>query len=246
MHNLLVMYKLDLRRLLVNKVNTFYGIFFPILLTVILSFLFKDSYGNGLSSLDYYGITIVIYSMFTSGMTAARTFMEGDVRKANMRIAYSPGGISTIFLSKIASCFTFSYVCHVTVTAVLCLFFGVHISETGYVLIIYALTEFAAVTFGIMCCCAFKSADMADQILNIFVNLFAFMGGLVVPLDGYGKAARVISNLSPAKWVLVRTLSIIYDHSMGGYLQLIVGLVIVIGLELFICKNTFREEDCLC
>ena len=238
MQNFLVMYRLDMKRLLANKVNTFYGIVFPILLTAILSFMFKDSYGNGITSFDYYGITIVIYSMFTSGMTAARTFMEGEAKRANMRIAYSPGGVSVIFLSKIFACFSFSYVCHVIVTGILCLFFGVHMAGVGYVLILYALTEFVAV--------AFKSADMADQILSIFVNLFAIMGGLVVPLDGFGKVARMISNLSPAKWVLVKTLSIIYDSDLQGFVA-IIGVLFVIGLvEVVICKLTFHEEDCLC
>ena len=89
----------------------FYGTAFPILLVVILGFLGKDRYGKEVTSYDYYGITLMIYSIFMSGMTSANAFMEITIRKPNMRIIYAPGNSNVIYISKIVSSFIFCFAC---------------------------------------------------------------------------------------------------------------------------------------
>lgn len=90
MRNLYLISKEDLKNLIKNPMWLFYATLFPILLVVILGFLGKESYGKEVTSFDYYGITLTIYAIFTSGMTSANAFMEITIRKPNMRIIYAP------------------------------------------------------------------------------------------------------------------------------------------------------------
>lgn len=246
MRNLWLVTKEDLLNLLKNPMWIFYGTLFPILLVVILGFLCKDGYGRDITSYDFYGITLMIYAVLTSGMTSANAFMELRIRKPNMRIIYAPGSVRVIYLSKIISSFLFAVICHTFDFVLLQLVFHIHIAALPQIVLLYLLTEFFSNALGVMFCCIFKTEAMSNQILSIFINLFAIFGGLMFPMDGYGKAVRAISYLSPAKWIAKASFDMIYDRDYGWFLPVVIGMAAASLAVLIICAKTFRKEDCIC
>ncbi len=246
MRNLWLISKEDLKNLFKNPMWIFYGTLFPILLIVILGFLNKDSYGNGVTSYDFYGITLMIYAVTSSGMTSANAFMEERIRKANMRIIYAPGNARDIYMSKIFSTFVFSLICHVFDMILLFTIFHIHIAAIPELLILLVLGELFFNALGVMFCCIFKTEAMANQILSIFINLFAIFGGLMFPMDGYGKAVRTISYISPAKWIAKAAFGMIYDYDFTWFTPVVIGMGISILIVFVICNKTFRKEDCIC
>jgi ABC-2 type transport system permease protein len=246
MRNLYLVSKEDFKNLLKNPMWLFYATLFPILLVVILGFLMKDNYGSDVTSYDYYGITLMIYSILMSGMTSANAFMEVTIRKPNMRIIYAPGNPNVIYLSKIVSSFVFCGVCHLFDLLVICMLFQIRIQPIAYILPLLVLLELFSVSLGVMCCCIFKTEAMANQILSMVINLLAIFGGLMFPMDGYGKVIRTISHLSPAKWMVQTSFSVIYDNDFSRFVPTIIGLILATVAVFGICKITFRKEDCVC
>lgn len=246
MRNLFLISKEDFINLLKNPMWIFYATLFPILLVVILGFLSKDSYGSQISSYDYYGITLMLYAVLSSGMTSANAFMEERIKKPNMRIIYAPGFNKTIFLSKILASFIFASIFHLLDMVILFLVFHIHISAIPQIIVLFLLMELLSVTLGIMLCCIFKTETMSNQILSIIINIMSILGGLLFSLDGYGKAIRSISAISPAKWLSNSIFQMIYDHNFTSFAPTVFSLIGVIIVMLTICTITFRKEDCIC
>lgn len=246
MRNLWLITREDLKNLFKNPMWVFYGTLFPVLLVIILGFLNKDSYGKEVTSYDFYGITLMIYAVLSSGMTSANAFMEERIRKANMRIIYAPGSIRDIYLSKIISSFLFALTCHVFDMLLLIALFHIHMAAIPELLILLVFGELFFNGLGVMFCCIFKTEAMANQILNIFVNLFAVFGGLMFPMDGYGKTVRAVSYFSPAKWIAKAAFGMIYDSDYSWFTPVVFGLGVSVLAVILICEKTFRKEDCIC
>ncbi|NYC92382.1 hypothetical protein [Clostridium acetobutylicum] len=73
---------------------------FALLLIGIFGFITKNSYGNTVTSYDYYGITMIVYFIFMIPLTTSNTFMEKKIKPGNVRLVYSPTHTSIIFFIK--------------------------------------------------------------------------------------------------------------------------------------------------
>ena len=246
MRKLFIITKEDFMNLVKNPMWVFYVTLFPILLVAILGFMTKDSYGSGFTSYNYYGITLMIYSILMGGMTSANAFMEERIKKPNMRIIYSPGSISYIYLSKILATLVFSAVFHLIDMLILCTLYNIKINHVLDIVILLGLTELFSVTLGVMLCCIFKKEAITNQLQSILVNIMAIFGGLMFSLDGLGTTVKTISSMSPAKWLTNTIFQIIYDNNMEGFLPTVFLLSSVIVIMIMVCKLTFRKEDCIC
>ena len=69
---------------------------FPFLFTTILGILTEGLYGTSVSSYDYYGVTMLVFSSLYAGTYSANSFLEERIKQPNLRIAYSP--ISSLFI----------------------------------------------------------------------------------------------------------------------------------------------------
>lgn len=246
MRNLWLIAKADFKNLITNPMWVFYATAFPLLLVMIIGYLTKGAYGNGFSSYDYYGVTLIIYSALSSGMTAANAFMEERIKKPNMRIIYAPGNVKSLFLAKIGASFVFSFLTHIVDFAILSLVFGIEVKGVGQLLVLLGLTELFSVTLGITMCCVIKQESMTNQLQSIIINLLAVLGGVLFSLDGFGGTVRKISMISPVKWIVNAAFQIIYDrdsHLLLPAAGFLAGCIIIMTA---VCCFTFRKEDCIC
>lgn len=246
MRSLRIIVKEDFLNLIKNPMWIFYSTVFPLCMIAILGFLTKDMYGKEITSYDYYGVTMMIYTALMSGMTAANAFMEERIKKPNMRIIFAPGNIANIYLSKIIASFFFMMIMSLFDVIVLVFFFHLRLASDWILLLLYAELTLFSVTLGIMLCCILKKETVTNQVQSMIINLLAIFGGLMFSLDRYGHALQIISLFSPVKWVVNTAFQVIYDANTSFVLPVSLILCGLIGLMLFVCTKTFHQEDCIC
>ena len=237
-------FKRDFKNILFNPMLAFYVTIFPIALVLILGYLNSGTYGNKVTSYDYYGISILVYSAFSASCNAANNFMEARIKASNMRIMFSPVKTSYIYFSKIIATFSFSAICLFMVSLVLKALLNVNFgSKFIYVFILFALLSLSSASVGVLFCCIFKSEELANKILSIINNTLAFLGGSFIPVDGFGKTIRAICDVSPVTWIQKGIFKMIYDGNMDAFLPMVIILLAVFAVTLILCKITFKTED---
>ncbi len=219
---------------------------FVFVLILILGFLNRDNYGNtGIDSYDYYGITIILFTILNVAMTASNSFMEKTLKSSNMRVIFSPVPRGFIYLSKIFATFLFTSACVIINICATGWLLDVNFGgeNIGYVILLLLLFDLLSSTLGVMLCCIFKSEEATNQIQSVFINIFAILGGIFFQLDGFGEFVRKLTYISPVKWMLEAVLRIIYDNDFSFFLPAISGLSVLTLIFIAICKMTFRTED---
>lgn len=240
------LYKRDLLNIITNPILVMTNTVFPFLLILVFGYLNSSYYEGGIiTSYDYYGITILIYSILNVSLTASNSFMESSLKSSNLRVMYSPVRTSFLYIAKVLATFTFTSICFLLIALVAHIW--LHVTFGGiyviYVTIIVLLFNMFSTVVGVLGCCIFKSEEITNKILTIVNNILAILGGVFFSLEGLGESIRVVSYISPVKWVVECMMKIIYDHDLS--LFGITGSVLI-GLSifaLFLCFVFFKEED---
>ena len=240
------LFKRDLVNIVLNPMLLFYNTVFPMLMILALGFLNRGNYGNtGIDSYDYYGITILLYIVLNVSTSSANSFMEKSLKTTNMRVMFTPVRLSFIYLSKIAATFVFTSACFSVMMLLANKVLGVDYGgrNAGLVLCLVLLFNLFSSAAGVMMCCIFKSEEATNKILSLVNMLLALFGGLFFQLDGLGRAAAVISRVSPVKWVLDGILRIVYDGDTASFLPISAAFILLSLAMLMLCRLTFRTED---
>lgn len=238
-------FMMDLINLFTNPMWIFYAIGFPMALILILALLTATSYGNSISSFDYYGVTIMIFAIFNVTSFSANSFMEERIKNANMRIVYSPVKPFYLHFSKVLATFVFCVITYLTMILFLHFFLAVNYGGVNFwaSLIVLILAIFFFSAFGVLVCCILKNESDTNQILSLVLTVFAVIGGVFFPIEGFGKAFSIISWISPAKWILSTCLQIIYDQDFSLFLPACLILIVLSILSIFISNKLFKGED---
>lgn len=239
------LFKRDFKNIILNPVLFFSNTIFPILLLMVMGYLTHDSYSKSFSSYDYYGITLLLYTILNVCTTASNSFMEKSIMDSNLRILYSPVRLSYIYISKLLATFFFTAICYACYTIVTKLIFNVNFGgeRAPYVFIMLLLFDLLSSAVGILFCCIFKSEETTNKILSVFINVFSILGGAFFQVDGMGKTAEQISNISPLKWINTAIFRTIYDKDTSLVLPVCAIFLIASFILLIGCKLTFKTED---
>lgn len=237
--------KQDILNLFTNRMWLFYTIGFPLLLVLTLGFLSEGAYGVTITSYDYYGVTIMIFSALNAATLAANSFLEQRIKSANMRIVYAPIKGDAIYVSKIVATMVFTTVCYSVVGILLALLFHVNFGGQNaiYLWLLMLMVQWFAICFSIMMCCILKSEEVTNTIVSNALTLLAVLGGLFFPIASFGLWMEWISNLSPVKWIVCSSFQIIYDHNFDLFLPTIALLLILSLLCLFMSNRMFKTEE---
>ena len=107
--NLLRILRQDLGNIIHNPSLIFSNTILPLILIGVMGFVTKGGFGTEpVSSFDYYGVNMMIFSVSMIAITATNAFMEERVKRGNFRIAYAPVSKQEIYLSKILSSYLLS------------------------------------------------------------------------------------------------------------------------------------------
>ncbi len=246
MRQFFIILKMDLLNLAKSFILVQYNTLFPIALILILGFLCQGDYGGGgVSSYDYYGVTMLLFTVLNVSVSSANSFMEKSIKSSNLRIVFSPVRTSFIYISKIVATFLFTSLCYIAVIIFCNLVLGVNFGGTaiGCVILLILLLDLMSSAMGVLFCCLFKSEEGASQLLSMMNNIFGVLGGLFFQIDGFGKTVSIISYISPAKWVLEGIMRVIYDNDLSFVLPISVIFLVLTAVFAFGCRLTFRTED---
>jgi ABC-2 type transport system permease protein len=236
---------IDLVNLLTNPMWIAYAVAFPVLLILILGFLTSGSYGGTITSYDYYGVALMIYSVFNASTFAANSFLEERIKNPNMRIVYSPVRLFYIHFSKVLATTVFCTAMYTIAAIFLKLTVGVNYGggNAWAVFIIMGLSIFFFSSLGVTVCCVIKNESATNTILNLIFTIAAVFGGIFFPVDGLGKAIAAASWASPAKWIFTVCLQIIYDKDFSLFLPVCAVLILLGAASVLIGNKFFRGED---
>ncbi|MBY6756706.1 ABC transporter permease [Clostridium botulinum] len=244
--NLLKVIKIDIINILKNPILVLYNTIYPLVLIGLFGFIANGNYGGeGVTSYDYYGITMIIFTVLYIALTASNTFMEKKVKKGNVRLIYSPTSKTIIFLSKIFSTFIFASVLFTIILIIEKYILGINLGGENFIYIIALLISFNLLmcSFGASMCCMFKSEEATNKFLSPINMLLALLGGLFFPVDSLGKTVEKLSYISPVKWISECIFKIIYDKDFSMFVPTI---AICIGSSLIfiiLCQITFKPEE---
>lgn len=241
-----VLFRRDLLNLFLNPAWIMFNTVFPLLLVIVLGYLTKGNYGGmGITSYDYYGVTLLLFGALSTGMTSANSFMERHIMASNLRVLYAPIRPSYVYSAKIVATWVFTAVCFAVVTAVLHFGLGVNFGgpRFGSVMTVVLLLSLLSSVVGVMACCLLRSEELANKAVSPVTQLMAVVGGLFFPLDGLSPTLARLSWFSPVKWVAEAVFRIIYDGDGSMFWPTVAVLIIGTGIAWVVCQRTFRTED---
>lgn len=239
----------DFMNILRNPVLVLANTIFPFILIVIMGFVTKNSFGaDGISSYDYYGVNMIIFSAALIAMTASNTFMEEKVKRGNIRLVYAPVSKTSIYLSKLLSIYIFSVILYSmnvwTAQTIFKLNFGGE--DLPYILLLLHVFLFFGCCFGTMFCCIFKNEEQANSIMQIPVAFFVFFGGVFFGIHRFGDTVNEISVFSPVKWVAECSFRLIYDHDFSILLPVVSILLLASVVCIAVSHVVFKPEGYVC
>lgn len=242
--NLFKISKLDFMNTVKNPILFFYNAIFPLVSIGIMGFITKGSYGSKVTSYDYYGVTMMLYTVVSIGLTTANTFMEKNIKKGNVRLIYSPTHTSCIFLSKILSTFVMGSIFYSILLILEQKVLNINLGGSNFIYVLVIIIAFTLLmcSFGALMCCIFRSEEAANKFQSPLTLLMAVFGGLFFPVDSLGKTVVKISYLSPFKWINECILRIIYSSDFSLFIPVLFSMIIGSAILMILCKITFRPE----
>lgn len=244
--NFIKIVKFDLSNLIRNPMLLILNTIFPLLLIGIMGVVTSGSFGAGnVSSFDYDGVTMMILTALLISMTASNTFMEQKVKRGNARIVYAPIPKSEIFLSKLISTYLLGTVSY-SIIIIICQFlfhFNFGGKNVFYIMLLINIVSLFSTSFGIMCCCIFKSEEAANSMIPLVILLFVLFGGIFFPVASFGKAVETISIFSPVRWITECAFKIIYDQNFNLLLPVILLLSFLSIICIIVSQITFKPEE---
>lgn len=238
--------KQDFRNLITTPVIVTVCVFYPWALLGLFGFIFSSLYGGkGVTSYDYYGVTMMLYLIITSITITPNTFMEKKLRQGNIRIAYAPVSKVSIYISKIISSYLFMEISFVINMILMNYFKFVNFGGNNfiYILVLFGAFLLFTVTFGGAVCVILKTEELTNMILGNVASIFALLSGMFFPVDSLGVVVSKISNLSPLKWILNVTFSVIYDCNFQNYNAIVLALILLSIVCLIVMHFNYKPED---
>lgn len=239
--------KMDFLNLLTNPIWIAFGTLYYLAIALVLGFLTSNSYGNRITSYDYYAIAVILFATFNAATFSANSFMEEKIKSPNMRILYSPISPFFIPLSKVIATTLFCMLTIIVDMLILHLITGAYyggIYIIPFMIIIFISTVFFSI-LGVWLCCMLKSESSANQILSTLIVLLSLLGGIFFPVDGWGKTISILTWISPIKWILNACMQIIFNHNMRLFIPTICIFIIISGVLLWSSARKFKGEDYL-
>ncbi|MGL5354354.1 MAG: ABC transporter permease [Clostridium sp.] len=242
--NIINMIKFQSKLIIKTPIIMVYYLVYPIVLTAIIGYLTSSSYGNGVTSYEYYSIGMMIFIFSGSGIAAAYNFIDNAVKPGNGRLIYAPVKGFYLYFSQIVTVTIFSALAIAFSMTIFTLFFGVNYGE-NFVLIFLAFLalSFMSSALGILLATIFNDVGPVNGVFNIIQAVLCLLGGAFMSIEALGKVPAMLSKLSPIKWLMDGLMYSIFDND-NSLLLITIVINLVLGIIfIFICAKTFKREN---
>ncbi|MCB5115548.1 ABC transporter permease [Streptococcus mutans] len=216
---------------------------FPFLIFALLGYLTTGSFSGGISSFDYYGLTIIIYFQLTMGTMISNMIMEENVKLPNIRIAYSLEDENYIYISKIIALTLANAISIGVYMLLLMKIYHVNFGANPFmVYITYMILGLFSTCLGTALCIGLKDESVCNNILGVVQIILCIFGGIFFPITYLGKIGIFLSNFSIVKWINYGIGSYVYGQSIKGQLIVWVFSLLLAALLLFAARKMFKIQ----
>lgn len=207
-----------------------YNFLFPIIMGLLLGYLFSNTYGRGFTSYQYYAVVTVPFCVMMSVTTAAYAAKDEAYQKTAVRFLLSPVANGEIVLGKLFSCTAVMGMYSVAAAGILMFVLKVPVrGHIGEVILLIGAEAFAACAVGLLIGYACRNFLLLKNVLNIPIALAAIIGGSFYPIGSLNSRISWIFRLSPMTYVNEALFRCLYEDD-GAFLLKTVGGCIVVGM----------------
>ena len=220
-----------------------YNIIFPLVLILILGYLSSESYGNGFTGYQYYGIVTLPFCIALSIITAAYAAKEEAYRQTALRFLFTPITRFQLVLSRLLSCTIILGICNLVVLlfTVLILKLPVKMNFLA-VLTLLTVLGFAICSVGLFIGYGIRNFILIKNILNIPVMAAGILAGAFYPFGSLNPGWEIVIRLSPLTWVNRSIFYCIYDDE-SVLLWKVTGLCLLTGMAFISLAVLFFKKE---
>jgi ABC-2 type transport system permease protein len=227
------------KRCLKDSFTIGYSIIFPLIMIGLLGWIRNGSFSNGLTSFQYYTITMLPFIICCEIITAAYQGQEEGRLKVGERFLIAPITTKTLIMSKWCAGVTALSICHGFVYIVVKLVFRVSYEGKGLFIYLISIGLTALIyALGLLIGLGMKNFIMITNLLNIPIFIFAILGGCFFPFGSSDSLVAVLIKLSPLTWINRATFLAMYDRQ--GELMILLSGVLSLGVVIILIQAVKR------
>ncbi|MGL4762224.1 MAG: ABC transporter permease [Sarcina sp.] len=223
-------------------IMNFWG--YPVILTLIIGYLTKSFYGDGITSYEYYSNSMLIFLFMGAGLITIYNFIDSNLVDGNFRAVYAPISRSTIYISQIISSTIFAVIG--IIINVLIFKFLVGITYNGsefFVILSLGTLAFLSTTIATLLCAFINNIGAINGVFNLVQAGFCLLGGAFFSMEALGGIPAAISNISPVKYIIDGILLSIYDNNHSMILIISLVNIVLAIVVIFVTKKKFKVES---
>lgn len=216
----------------------FYNVIFPIVIIMLLGYLTSKSYGTSFTSYHYYTIVMIPFCELMGITSIAYAAQDERMHHTSYRYMVAPITRTELVLSKFFSCAIMLLICDIVVLVISKLMFHIPFNGKITFIIFLFISETVIITgIGLFLGLACKNFAAIQNILNIPITIFGFLGGVFFPIGSVSSFISFIIDLSPLTWVNRGIIACIYENNMH---VLIVTSIVFISVGIIITMLTVK------
>lgn len=241
--NLINKIKFELKVMIKSPTEIYTYFIFPIILTLLVGYLTKDSFGSEISSYEYYSFNMMIFVYIGAGNASLYNFINKPVKQGNFRVIFTPIKTIYMYLSQILAGTIFCAIGIAFTILVFKIFFNINYRGNEFsIFALFTSIAFVANAVGIFLATIIDNVDTTNIIITIGQGILCVLGGAFFSLEALGKIPTAISKLSLVKYWRDGIFNIMYDNS---YFIISISILINVALGIMFiifCKYTFNTE----
>ncbi|MBE5962433.1 MAG: ABC transporter permease [Lachnospiraceae bacterium] len=226
-----------------------YTFFFPVLMGLLLGYLFSNTYGKTFTSYQYYGIVTVPFGILMSVVTVAYAAKDEAYKKTAVRFLLSPMTNAEIVAGKLLSCTAVIGIYSVVAATLLMLVMKVPVAgRIGEIVLFLFAETFAACALGLLIGYGCRNFLLIKNVLNIPIALAAIIGGSFYPIGSLNPRLSWIFKLSPMTYVNEGLFECLYEGdgtllawAMAGCMG--VGIVCAVLAVLLFDREEYKNGE---
>lgn len=221
-----------------------YNIIFPMVMILLLGYLFRNKYGTEVTSFHYYVLVSIPFCTAMGMITAAYSGKEEAYSKTAARYLAAPIEIKDLIIAKLLAAASVLSVCNTIVFTAAIILFRVPAGKSYFpVLILLTAESVCIVAIGLWIGMGMKNFMLVKNIMNIPIGIFGLLGGAFFPFGTSNGFLQLLIGISPVTWINRSLFLSIYDKK-SITLWCVSLLLIFVGACFTIqtIKNFKKEE----
>jgi ABC-2 type transport system permease protein len=191
----------------------------------------EESIGKKMvSSMQYYAAAMAVMFLLFNATMGAKSIIQERSTETLARLMMSPTSDSSILIGKFMGTLLFAFIQLIIFYLATSLFYDVHWGGNILQVLAIGIAYSVAVSGLSMILAAIVSEEKTtDLISGVGIQIFAILGGSMLPIYIFPDALQTIANITPNKWALTSFLTIMTGTSWDK-LFLPMSVLILMGL----------------